>query len=91
MDRVPLRPLQVLTADNEKARETLNYLEQLQHTTATLLGAQEIPKCLTHSRRCRRRKTRAGSSHTAAVPRRLGGEHYLDNSRNGGFRGESIA
>jgi hypothetical protein len=36
-------PFEILTEDNGKeARETLNYLEQLRHTIATILGAQEI-------------------------------------------------
>jgi hypothetical protein len=36
-------PFQVLTDGNEKeAREVLNYMEQLRHTTATLVGVQEI-------------------------------------------------
>jgi hypothetical protein len=36
-------PFEVLTENKEKeARETLNYLEQLRHVTATLVGAREI-------------------------------------------------
>jgi tetratricopeptide (TPR) repeat protein len=36
-------PFEVLTQGNEKqAREVLNYMEQLRHTAATLVGVQEI-------------------------------------------------